>query len=250
MNPILAQIESTGTTELPSGEAVAVHSRVGDQAERVIREAIATARPSCAIEVGLAFGVSTLHIFEAMSAHGAGRLIGMDPAQHDGTWRGGGLHNIKRAGYADRYEFIEEASQTALPRLLLRGDRIQFAFIDGWHTFDHTLVDFFFADQMLDVGGVVVLDDVGYPGLRRLSHFIVTNRDYEIIAIDNSPPPTPTMRRRAKRLAQTLFRPLVRDNYSPDSTVLELEKSLTNARLVALRKRAHDSRRFDHFVAF
>lgn len=70
MNPTPAQIELTGTTALPSGESGAEHSRVGDQSARVIREAIAAAPPSGAIEVGLAFGVSTLHIFEAVSAHG------------------------------------------------------------------------------------------------------------------------------------------------------------------------------------
>ena len=65
-----------------------------------------------------------------------------------------------------------------LPRLTAAGTRIQFAFIDGWHTFDHTLVDFFFIDRMLDVGGIIVMDDVGYPSIRRLCHFILSNRDY------------------------------------------------------------------------
>ena len=67
------------------------------------------------------------------------------------------------------------------PRLAAAGSRIQFAFIDGWHTFDHALVDFFFVDRMLDVGGIVVIDDVGYPSIRRLCHFILSNREYTTI---------------------------------------------------------------------
>jgi hypothetical protein len=60
-----------------------------------------------------------------------------------------------------------------LPRLAAAGARIQFAFIDGWHTFHHTLVDFFFVDRMLNVGEIVIIDDVGYSSL---CHFILNNR--------------------------------------------------------------------------
>ena len=31
---------------------------------------------------------------------------------------------------------------------------------------------------MLDVGGIIVLDDLGYPSIRRLCHFILSNRSY------------------------------------------------------------------------
>jgi len=44
-----------------------------------------------------------------------------------------------------------------------QGERIDFAFIDGAHTFDHVLVDFFYIDRMLNVGGIVAFDDVGFP---------------------------------------------------------------------------------------
>jgi hypothetical protein len=55
-------------------------------------------------------------MLEAMRLHGGGKLVGMDPAQHDLTWCGGGLHNVLRAGFADRYVFHEEPSQVMLPQ--------------------------------------------------------------------------------------------------------------------------------------
>jgi hypothetical protein len=73
----------------------------------------------------------------------------MDPAQHDGAWRGLGLRQIADVGFADLVEFHERASQAVLPAC---GVQVQFAFIGGWHTFDHTLVDFFYIDHMLEVG--------------------------------------------------------------------------------------------------
>lgn len=249
MNSVLAEIEKTGMMVLPSGEAIKAHSHVGSGSGRVIRHAIEVAKPKVACEVGLAYGVSSLYILDAMQENGGGLLIGMDPAQHDGTWRGGGLHNIQRAGYADRYEFHEDTSQRVLPRLAEAGTRIQFGFIDGWHTFDHTLVDFFYIDQMLDVGGVVVLDDVGYPGLRRLAHFIVSNRDYEILDFDPVPV-GPSWKSGLKQVLQTALNPLVRDNFTPDERTKALECEVNKAQLIALRKRGHDLRSFDHFVTF
>lgn len=249
MNPVIAEIERDRTTLLPSGERVPAHSAVGPESGRVIRHAIKEATPKMGCEVGLAYGISSLYILDAMKEFGNGHLIGMDPAQHDKTWQGGGLYNIERAGFSDRYRFHESASQTALPKLVEAGTRIQFGFIDGWHTFDHTLVDFFYLDQMMDVGGVMILDDVGYPGLQRLAHFIVTNRDYSYF--DSDPRPLPGgIRNSAKSVVKSMLKPLVRDNHTPCDASIKLQAPVNRSQLIALKKNGHDKRSFDHFVPF
>jgi len=249
MNHVLQSIVENGTIKLPSGEEVNIHSHVGAGSGRVISRAVEVAKPLVACEVGLAFGVSSLYILEAMQKNGFGHLIGMDPAQYDKKWRGGGLHNIDKAGFSNSYEFHEETSQRVLPRLEKAGTRIQFAFIDGWHTFDHTLIDFFYIDQMLDIGGVVVLDDVGYPGLCRLAHFILTNRSYEILDFDPIPQKL-SLRSKLKGIAQQILHPLVKDNFSPNSDSRNVEHQVNKAQLIALIKRDYDQRSFDHFVPF
>ena len=137
-HPVIDEIESSGLTILPDGTRVPIHSNIGPESGKVIRQAIEATRPQMGLEVGLAFGMSTLYILDAMQLRGEGQLIGMDPAQHDATWRGGGLYNVQRAGFGHQYVFHEEPSQVVLPRLAAADTRIQFAFIDGWHTFDHT----------------------------------------------------------------------------------------------------------------
>ncbi|HKV40723.1 MAG TPA: class I SAM-dependent methyltransferase, partial [Blastocatellia bacterium] len=179
-NTVLDEITKTGQTILPTGEQVTATSYIDASCGALLQAVINELRPAVGVEVGLAFGISTLYILEALSAAGGDKLIGMDPAQHDGYWRGGGLHNIQRAGYESLYEFHENTSQQVLPALVARGQRVDFAFIDGWHTFDHVLIDFFYIDQMLETGGIVVFDDVGYPSIKRACDFIVTNRDYEV----------------------------------------------------------------------
>lgn len=249
MNDVLEDIQRTGTTVLPSGKRVPIHSGVGSRSGEVLRRAVQASRPRVACEVGLAYGISSLHILDAMRDHGDGVLIGMDPAQDDATWQGGGLHNIARAGFDGNYRFHAETSQSVLPRLAAEGTRIQFAFIDGWHTFDHSLVDFFYLDRMMDVGGVMVLDDVGYPGLRRLAHFIATNRDY--VFLDGDPlPEAGGWRNATKKVMKAAFHPLVRDNHTPNAAARALQAPIDRCQLIALQKRGHDTRSFDHFVPF
>ena len=248
-HPVIDEIEATGLTTLSDGTRVPVRGNVGPESGKVIQRAIEATRPRMGLEVGLAFGISTLYILDAMQLHGVGSLIGMDPAQHDSTWRGGGLHNVRQAGFSDRYQFFEEASQFVLPRLAASGTRIQFAFIDGWHTFDHTLVDFFFIDRLLDVGGIIVMDDVGYPSIRRLCHFILSNREYTSFDFARYPSQT-LLSTRLKRAAQAALHPLVRDNFTPDTAVRAQRRMIETVQLIALRKEADDHRSFDHFVAF
>lgn len=249
MNVVLENIVKTRRTVLPTGEEIGVTSDIDEACGRLLQRAIQVVRPRVGIEVGLAFGISTLHILEALHDCGGEKLIGMDPAQHDRYWRGGGLQNIRNAGYEHLYEFHEDTSQQVLPRLVSEGQRIEFAFIDGWHTFDHTLIDFFYIDQMLEVGGVVVFDDVGYPAIRRVCDFVITNRDYEIfdcVRLEHNDSFRPRLKHRLNRW----LAPLVRTDKTPSLETQRKEHQLRDVFFLALRKVSDDQRRFDHFIHF
>lgn len=249
MSAVLREIVSTGLTALPSGENVTVTSHIDEACGALIQKVIRMKRPRVGIEVGLAFGISTLYILEALKETGGQKLIGMDPAQYDDYWRGGGLHNVAASGYSDLYEFHENTSQQLLPELVGNGLKIDFAFIDGWHTFDHTLIDFFYIDQMMNVGGVVVFDDVGYPAIRRVCDFILTNRAYEIydsVRLQQ----TNGLRRWGKLKVGRVLDPLVRTDKTPDQQAKLRESRISDVYFLALEKTAHDNRRWDHFVHF
>lgn len=249
MNPVLSEIIDTGITCLPSGESTEITGSIDPTCGKLLQRTIREISPRVCLEVGLAFGVSTLYILEALRESGGHKLIGMDPAQFDGHWRGGGLYNIQRAGYGDLYEFHENTSQQILPRLAGDGLRIDFAFIDGWHTFDHTLVDFFYIDQMLNTGGIVVFDDVGYPAIRRLSDFIITNRAYEIFD-------SVTLHRinsfsqSVKISIKDILSPLCRTDKTPSPDSKAKLSRISDVYFLALRKCSDDNRRWDHFLPF
>ncbi len=246
---VLGHIVETGRTILASGEEVTATSYIDAACGMLLQRVIRAVRPRVGIEVGLAYGISTLYILEAMSETGGEKLIGIDPAQHDEYWRGGGLNNIRMAGYQSLYEFHEDTSQQVLPALVRQGQRVDFAFIDGWHTFDHVLIDFFYIDQMLKAGGVVVFDDVGYPSIKRACDFIITNRDYDIydcirLRTNNN------LSRRSKLALNRLLNPLVRTDKTPSINARQKESQIDDVYFLALRKRLDDCRRWDHFVHF
>lgn len=181
MNSVLEEIERSGQVRAADSEPIQLHSHVSGDETTLMRRMVAKAKPRASVEVGLAFGISAMHVCDALAENGCtGTHHVIDPMQN-GMWKGIGLLNLKRAGFEDRIDFLEKSSHLALPELETRGVRADFVVIDGWHTFDHTLVDFFLADKLLNVGGIMVIDDMGMPAVRKVGRFMVTNRGYQVI---------------------------------------------------------------------
>jgi len=135
-----------------------------------------------------------------------------------------------------------------LPELAAKGYRIQFAFIDGAHTFDHVLIDFFYVDQMLEVGGVIVFDDVYFQAVNAVLRFVLSNRDYELVEMLEFA--RTGAGNRAKRLVKRFLRRLQRTDKDPAPADLKLFQPLEWAYSVAIRKVALDSRPWLHHQAF
>ena len=56
--------------------------------------------------------------------------------------------------------------------------KLKFVHIDGHHGFDHAFVDWFYADLLLPVGGVVAFDDSGWRGVHKTIRYLLTHRKY------------------------------------------------------------------------
>jgi len=113
------------------------------------------------IEVGCANGVSALYLCSGISSKENASHTAIDPFQSS-EYQGRGIENVRRAGF-DFFHLIEQPSEIALPTLLSNGARYDMALIDGLHTADQTLLDFYFLDRMIQVGGIIVFDDVNSP---------------------------------------------------------------------------------------
>ena len=103
-------------------------------------------------------------------------------------------HNLKAAGFAHLVTVYQELSELCLPRFLKHGHRYDFAFVDGWHTFDHVLTEFFYISRMLDVGGVVVFDDAHLPSIQKVLAHVDSYDCYERLAVPEEFPTSMSMK--------------------------------------------------------
>lgn len=250
IHPVVAEVLSTRRVRLADGTSVEANSFIPRDSCELLYDVVRETNASRTIEVGMAYGVSTVCLADALRKVSGERAhhVVIDPVQTR-DWGAGGIAQVARAGLSDVVEVIELPSHVALPQLLARGERVQAAFIDGWHTFDHTLIDFFYIDQMLERGGIVVFDDVGYPAIHSVVRFVLANRAYELahaLHFDDPAPAALKLRRSLKRA----LRPLARTDRDPAPRLEPLFRSIATAHTVALKKLDDDTRRFDHYAAF
>ena len=142
MNPVLDKILRNGNTTSASGEIIKVHSQISEKEGESLQEIISKVRPKVSLEIGLAYGIASLFMCEALAKVQAERHIIIDPFQHQGSeltgfpfqhggWKGIGFINLKRAGYREMMtNFTRLRLFSYLPKLEADGVRIDFAFID------------------------------------------------------------------------------------------------------------------------
>lgn len=198
MNSVLERILETqqvsdGIRNLPLSHPdfpnlpVAVTEAEGALLQRVI----ADVRPTTSVEIGCAYGVSTLYMCEALMSlpDAPRRHIVIDPFQST-QWRGIGVRNVLHAGFAALLDFREQRSELALPELMRDGVSIQLALVDGWHTFDQVMIEFYYLNRMLEVGGVILFDDADRRSVNRVIRHALTYAAYRVYATDESGMPS------------------------------------------------------------
>jgi len=205
MNAVLERVYQERAVVDSRGQRRAVFpAGLGPERARYLFELVRTRRPSRTLEIGFAFGLSTLAIAEALRQNGHGHHLVIDPKERT-YFDGIGLRHVEEAGLAEWITFYEEPAELCLPRLVSEGVRIDFAFDDSDHLFDHVLAEFLFLAKLLERGGLVVLDDALLPGVARACDFIATNRsDFgevgaprglrALFRASTIPPPPKTMR--------------------------------------------------------
>jgi predicted O-methyltransferase YrrM len=261
MNAVLAEILETGCVATPDGSSVPLNYHISAAEGAALQRLIRAVKPRVTLEIGFAYGISTLFICEALAEVGGERHIVIDPVQKDG-WKGIGLYTLERAGYGSLIEFHGESSHQALPKLEQAKQRVDLALIDGWHTFDYVLVDFFYVDRLLNVGGVVMFDDArSYPAIRKVARYVATHRRY--VPIPNEGEPPQSFARRAfgaatSILRQPPIRSLARHLVRPDVLYPDRALGLPRDNFIAFRKTGDDllgdgsgeSRKWDQHVDF
>lgn len=134
------------------------------------------ANPRLSIEIGMAYGASTLAILRGLGPQA--RHLSIDPfaSAHYGR---AGRKLVEQTVNAAQHELIEEPNYLALPRLLKEGLQVDFAYIDGNHAFEHVVLDTFYIDKLLSIGGIIGFNDCGFRSIHKYLKFFRKNRHYE-----------------------------------------------------------------------
>jgi predicted O-methyltransferase YrrM len=140
-------------------------------------------KPQATLEIGMAYGFSTLYFLAALAANSSGRHTSIDPYQMKAhaQWAGIGLAHGRRLG-GERFRFIEERSFAALTHLADISACFDIIFVDGRHFFDIVVTEFTLSAELCSMGGYIILHDMWLPAIQRAVAFIRTNRtDFKCI---------------------------------------------------------------------
>ncbi|HQY21406.1 MAG TPA: class I SAM-dependent methyltransferase [Ignavibacteria bacterium] len=242
MNQVLEEILKTGFTQKLDGSPHKVIGQISEEEGLLIQECAKECRANTSVEIGLAFGTSALFICESLRKNKNTKHTIIDPYQNfDHSYGGIGLNNLKRAGFENIVRFIEKPSHLGLAQLESEKVMVDLAFVDGWHTFDHVIVDFFMVDKILHEGGIVIMDDSDWPAIEKVCSFISSNRSYEFI---RGTSPRTTSNGKEKNVNNKRITEKFKNVINKTKT----QKKQYGA--MAFRKISHDKRSWDHFIDF
>ena len=171
VNKLIKEIFETKTVKDQNDVSYPLHSHIGYEDGLFLQQLIEKYDICNALEVGCAYGISTLFICEALAKKkGKVSHTAIDVSQSS-FWKNIGIANVKRAGF-DFFQLDERISEFALPGHLIDRKSYDFIFIDGWHTFDHVILDFFYCYRLLNLNGIIVIDDAQLPSIQKFIGYI------------------------------------------------------------------------------
>jgi hypothetical protein len=216
-----------------------------------LRSLISMSQPKTTLEIGCAEGVSSMVICDAIGRENKHTIL--DPNQ-SGHWKNMGVNNLKKAGL-ENFTLIEDYSEFVLPELLRKGEQYDFIFVDGWHTFDHVMLEFFYINRLLPIGGVVAFDDVALISLNRLMRYISNYPNFKVIgsAGDFYESPKRKTLDKFKKAINGIETPLVtklKKEFLSDTVIRSSESLKINGSIAAFKKIANDERGWAWYESF
>jgi predicted O-methyltransferase YrrM len=182
MNDIIKQIYNDRSVQDADGNSInPFPSAIPEESGVILFHLVKNLELDNTLEVGMGYGLSTLHICQAHRERGCGRHVAIDPNQET-NYKSIGRMNIQKAGLQDIVKLYVAPSHRVLPQLVELKEHFDLAFIDGCHRFDFALVDFFYIDMLLKDEGYLVLDDMWLPQIRKLVSYILRNRSYKAVS--------------------------------------------------------------------
>lgn len=256
MNPTIENIFATGTVLDGDDQPFqAFPTSIQYTEGQVLYRIVSQPHVQRTLEIGLAYGISTLFIAQALydkqqppvGEKGQPAHTAMDPLQAE-LWKNIGLANLKRAGLQQFLRFYPRPSSAVLPALVEDGEQFDFVFVDGAHFFDFALLDLWYANHLLNPGGLVMLHDMDWPPIRKLLAFVLRNYSHFVVDMTLAPAVGPVWRP-YKNLARYLLQSPA-DFFGWALPLWKRHPELYTRNFCLLRKTGEDARSWHHYQSF
>ena len=246
---VLKEIFEKGTMQSDEhGGTVMLCSHTPKEQGVFLQDIYEMIKPKRSLEVGFALGISTLFILEKCRDHHADEKchIVIEPY----TWGNTAMYNITKEGLEKYIDIRSDLSDRILTTMYLTNERIQFAYVDTTKVFDTVLQDFYFIDKIMDIGGVIIIDDANTGGINVVIRFMNTLPHYKIIGKFGR-----EKSGKKFRLAQRLFETLLwcipfKDKFMPFYSLKTNRQLGLDYRCIAFKKINNDSRAWDFDIPF
>ena len=116
-------------------------------------------KPKKVVETGVAHGVTSRFVLEALKANGEGHLWSIDLQPNDTFWRAQ-VGAAVGDGHKDRWSYMQGSSRRRLPGLLSRLAQIDLFIHDSLHSERNVRFELDRAWAAMGVNGALVVDDV------------------------------------------------------------------------------------------
>ncbi|MGD9318848.1 MAG: class I SAM-dependent methyltransferase [Desulfobacteraceae bacterium] len=183
----LDKIASNSTTLTEDGKKVELKWQVNTRYAKFLYVLVRMFEPEKILEIGMANGISSAYIAKAQNLYARKKdtHVIVDPYQFS-QWHNAGKALLKRLDLYHNVKVIEDYSLSAIPNLEKDGWKFDFAFLDGNHCLDYTLSDLVTTDRVLNIGGLIALDDSSDFGVKFAVKYIDKYRiNLKRIRLDN-----------------------------------------------------------------
>ena len=197
ISPLVAQIREYRSRIYEQGYAEGRNGRrtslwpvaVQQPAGEFLRDLVIREGAKTTFETGLGLGLSTLFIVEGLlTRNPAGNISHTAVEPHPEGFDFAGERIVIESGAVALTTIITADSTVALPQLLARNHRFDFAYIDGGHLFEFAFIDIFNALRLVRAGGLIVVDDHWMASVQTALGFFHANRSLQFELYDPAGP--------------------------------------------------------------
>jgi len=124
------------------------------------------------LEIGMEYGIISFYILSNLKTE----LISIDSYQKE-KYNNYGIKMLNELKLDNRHKLYRKKPCFVLPHLLQKNDYYyyDFIYINSFHTFDYSLINFFYSDLLLKINGFIIIDNVLDHGVAKCIKYIETN---------------------------------------------------------------------------